>query len=124
DGCGRTGTYLCIEANLELAGEDFCYDVFGYAKKLRASRRGMIETLEHYKFIYDALEEANICGSTWFPVNALSQQLKYKSMKNPVTRMNEYQREYQLNDMFPLAKLPPTTVSGTLRAISLAEGPR
>ncbi|PRD26277.1 UNVERIFIED_CONTAM: Ptprt [Trichonephila clavipes] len=96
DGCGRTGAYLCIEANLELAEEDFVYDVFGYAKKLRASRRGMIETLEHYKFIYDALEEANICGSTWFPVNALSQQLKFKSMKNPVTRMNEYQREYQV----------------------------
>ncbi|KAG8178339.1 hypothetical protein JTE90_029293 [Oedothorax gibbosus] len=95
DGCGRTGTYLCIEANLELAEEDFAYDVFGYAKKLRAARRGMIETLDHYKFIYDALEEASICGSTWFPVNALSQQLKFKSMKNPVDRMNEYQREYQ-----------------------------
>ncbi|GIY98525.1 receptor-type tyrosine-protein phosphatase C, partial [Caerostris extrusa] len=45
DGCGRTGTYLCIEANLESAEEDFAYDVFGYAKKLRGSRRGMIETL-------------------------------------------------------------------------------
>lgn len=52
---------------------------------------------EHYKFIYETLEEASICGSTWFPVNALSQQLKFKSMKHPITRMNEYQREYQVS---------------------------
>ncbi|XP_054714942.1 receptor-type tyrosine-protein phosphatase kappa-like [Uloborus diversus] len=95
DGCGRTGSYLCIEANLEMAEEDSAYDVFGYAKKLRASRRGMIETLDHYRFIYEALEEANICGSTWFPVSALSQQLKYRSIRNPIDHLNEYQKEYQ-----------------------------
>ncbi len=45
DGCGRTGSYLCIDANLELADEDGLYDVFGYAKKLKHSRRGLIENI-------------------------------------------------------------------------------
>ncbi|CAN8027649.1 unnamed protein product [Ixodes persulcatus] len=45
DGCGRTGTYMCIDANLELADEDGVYDVFGYTKKLRAARKGMVETV-------------------------------------------------------------------------------
>lgn len=50
---------------------------------------------EQYKFIYDTLEEFVICGASWFPVSELSQRLKQKSIKNPITKMNEYQREYQ-----------------------------
>jgi hypothetical protein len=37
--------YLAIDANLELAEEEDCFDVFGYLKKLRQSRKGLIETL-------------------------------------------------------------------------------
>ncbi|KAG1652938.1 Receptor-type tyrosine-protein phosphatase U [Nymphon striatum] len=95
DGCGRTGVYICLDANLELAEEDSMYDVFGYARRLRAARRGMIENLSQYKFIYDTLEEGNICGASWFPVSELSRQLKFKSMKDPVTKQNEYQKEYE-----------------------------
>lgn len=36
---------MCIDANLELAEEDGLYDVFGYAKKLKHSRRGLIENI-------------------------------------------------------------------------------
>ena len=50
---------------------------------------------EQYKFIYDTLEEYVVCGVSWFPVSELSQRLKQKSVKNPITKMNEYQREYQ-----------------------------
>ena len=50
---------------------------------------------EQYKFIYDTLEEFVVCGVSWFPVGDLSLRLKQKSQKNPATKMNEYQREYQ-----------------------------
>lgn len=50
---------------------------------------------EQYKFIYDTLEEFIVCGTSWFPVAELSQRLKLKSVKNPITKINEYQREYQ-----------------------------
>ncbi|XP_029677428.1 receptor-type tyrosine-protein phosphatase kappa isoform X2 [Formica exsecta] len=95
DGGGRSGVYLAIDANMELAEEEDAFDVFGYLKKLRQSRRGLIENLEQYKFIYDTLEEFVVCGASWFPVAELSQRLKQKSIKNPITKMNEYQREYQ-----------------------------
>lgn len=36
-----------------------------------------------------------MCGTSWFPVAELSQRLKQKSIKNPITKINEYQREYQ-----------------------------
>lgn len=45
--------------------------------------------------MYDTLEEFVICGASWFPVSELSQRLKQKSIKDAVTKMNEYQKEYQ-----------------------------
>lgn len=45
DGAGRSGVYLAIDANLELAEEEDCFDVFGYLKKLRQSRKGMIDNV-------------------------------------------------------------------------------
>ncbi|KAK5648341.1 hypothetical protein RI129_003233 [Pyrocoelia pectoralis] len=96
DGGGRSGVYLAIDANMELAEEEDTFDVFGYLKKLRQSRRGLVDNVDQYKFVYDTLEEFIICGNSWFPVNELSQRLKQKSLKNPISKMNEYQREYLL----------------------------
>ena len=42
----------------------------------------------------DTLEEYVVCGNSFFPVKDLSQKLKQKSIKDPVTKLNEYQREY------------------------------
>ncbi|CAG4986937.1 unnamed protein product [Colias eurytheme] len=95
DGGGRSGVYLAVDANLELAEEEDCFDVFGYLKKLRQSRKGLIENEEQYKFVYDTLEEHVVCGVSWFPVSDLSQRLKQKSQRDPVTKLNEYQKEYQ-----------------------------
>lgn len=72
--------------------------MFGYLKKLRQSRKGLVESLDQYKFVYDTLEEFVVCGNSWFPVSELSARLKQKSVRNPATRLNEYQREYQVRD--------------------------
>lgn len=93
DGGGRSGVYLAIDANLELAEEEETFHLFGYLKKLRQSRKGLIENVEQYKFVYDTLEEHLVCGKSWFPVTELSDKLKQKSQKDS-TKMNEYQREY------------------------------
>lgn len=66
----------------------------GYLKKLRQSRKGLIENVDQYKFIYDTLEEYVVCGNSFFPVKDLSLKLKQKSVKDPVTKLNEYQKEY------------------------------
>lgn len=115
DGCGRTGAYLCIDANLELAEEDGLYDVYTYARKLKHSRRGLIENIvssqgkgfqmrtdvlrlqEQYGFVYDVLEEAYVCGKTYFPASELAQQIKQKSHKNVLFQQNEYQLEYKVS---------------------------
>lgn len=45
DGGGRSGVYCAIDANMELAEEEDCFHVFGYLKKLRQSRKGLIENV-------------------------------------------------------------------------------
>lgn len=42
--------YLAIDANMELAEEEDAFDVFGYLKKLRQSRRGLIENLVNSRY--------------------------------------------------------------------------
>lgn len=78
---------------MELAEEEDSFHLFGYLKKLRQSRKGLIENVDQYKFVYDTLEEHVVCGKSWFPVSELSERLKQKSQKDG-TKMNEYQREY------------------------------
>lgn len=94
DGGGRSGVYLSIDSNLELAEEEECFHVYGYLKRMRQSRKGLIENMDQYKFVYDTLEEHLTSGNTWFPVSELSERLKAKSIKDPLTRVNEYQKEY------------------------------
>lgn len=99
DGCGRTGAYLAIDANLEFAEEDNSFDIYGYTRKMRSARRGMIESATQYKFVYETLQEARLTGVTWFPVSQLAEMIRKKSQSYSTTkgsaRINEYQREYE-----------------------------
>ena len=45
DGAGRSGVYLAIDANIELSEEDGVFDIYGYLKKMRQQRRGLVESL-------------------------------------------------------------------------------
>merc|ERR1712012_1217977 len=98
DGAGRSGVYIAIDANIELCEEDGVFDVYGYLKKMRGLRRGLVETLEQYKCVYDTLEEYVVCGTSFFYVHQLSERLKQKSLKERSSKKqrNEYEREYSL----------------------------
>merc|ERR1712106_1196930 len=95
DGAGRSGVYIAIDANIELCEEDGVFDVYGYLKKMRGLRRGLVETQEQYKFVYDTLEEYVVCGTSFFYVQELSERLKQKSLKDRETKKhpNEYEKE-------------------------------
>ncbi|XP_018010387.1 receptor-type tyrosine-protein phosphatase kappa isoform X2 [Hyalella azteca] len=94
DGGGRSGVFMAIDANLQQYEEDGLFDIYGYLKKLRQARRGLIESVEGYKFVYEALEEYLTCAQSYFPVSELSQRLKHKSTKGPNGK-SEYQMEFE-----------------------------
>merc|ERR1719312_1820676 len=96
DGAGRSGVYVAIDANIELSEEDGVMDVFGYVKKMRTQRRGLVESLEQLKFVYDTLEEFVVCGYTYFPVKDLTSNLKSKGQRKSGVKSNEYEKEYAL----------------------------
>ena len=41
---------MAIDANIELSEEDGVIDVFGYVRKMRTQRRGLVESLVSYLF--------------------------------------------------------------------------
>ena len=55
DGAGRTGVFLAIDANLQLQEEDGFFDIYGYLKKLRQARRGLIENVVSCKLNLDRI---------------------------------------------------------------------
>ena len=89
--------YVKLSENLEEL-ENGLFNQCGSLKSINYSQFDYLQ--DQYKFVYDTLEEFVVCGASWFPVTELSQRLKQKSMRNPVTKVNEYQREYQVYILF------------------------
>jgi len=96
DGAGRSGVYVAIDANIELSEEDGVMDVFGYVKKMRTQRRGLVESLDQYKFIYETLVEYTRGIDSRFPVSELANKIKERGVKDQKTKKNAYQMEYGL----------------------------
>jgi len=96
DGAGRSGVYVAIDANIELSEEDGVMDVFGYVKKMRTQRRGLVESLDQYKFIYETLVEYTRGIDSRFPVSELANKIKERGVKDKQTKKNAYQMEYGL----------------------------
>lgn len=63
NGCGRSGTYVCLDSNLSLAEEESVVDVFNYARKLRKSRMSLIENLVSLIFFSNYLLNLFIFGT-------------------------------------------------------------
>lgn len=61
--------YLAIDANMELAEEEDAFDVFGYLKKLRQSRRGLIENLVNSRYRSRLFISVQRKGRYWFKLS-------------------------------------------------------
>ncbi|XP_029474082.1 receptor-type tyrosine-protein phosphatase C isoform X2 [Rhinatrema bivittatum] len=55
DGAQQTGTFCALWSLLESAEVENVIDVFQTVKALRKERPGMVASLEHYQFLYDAI---------------------------------------------------------------------
>ncbi|KRZ53636.1 Receptor-type tyrosine-protein phosphatase mu [Trichinella nativa] len=62
NGGGRSGVFLAIYANLDLAEAENVIDVYGYCQTLLNARQSALENLDQYVFIYDTLAEAVQCN--------------------------------------------------------------
>ncbi|XP_064605808.1 receptor-type tyrosine-protein phosphatase kappa-like, partial [Liolophura sinensis] len=57
-GVGRTGTYIALDYLIAQAHDEGVVDVPACVRQLREQRVNMVQTLEQYKFLHEALAEA------------------------------------------------------------------
>ncbi|KAI8511379.1 hypothetical protein Bbelb_104790 [Branchiostoma belcheri] len=80
-GVGRTGTFITIDAMLEMMAVEKQVDVFGFVSKMRRNRSFMVQAKAQYMFIYQALldsyvrDEVKAGKWTWWPPSAVISQI-------------------------------------------------
>ncbi|MFH4974807.1 hypothetical protein AB6A40_001516 [Gnathostoma spinigerum] len=83
NGGGRSGAFLALDANLELLKKTGHIDVYEYAKLMVNSRPHLVDSVDQYRFIYEALSEAVLCNIAPIPLSQLKERSSmYKAKKN------------------------------------------
>lgn len=74
-GVGRTGTFIVIDAMLDMMNSERKVDVFGFVTRIRAQRCQMVQTDMQYVFIFQAMLEHYLYGDTELEVTSLESHL-------------------------------------------------
>ncbi|XP_028989981.1 receptor-type tyrosine-protein phosphatase epsilon isoform X4 [Betta splendens] len=74
-GVGRTGTFIVIDAMIDMMHEEQKVDVFGFVSRIREQRSQLIQTDMQYSFVYQALLEYYLYGDTELDVSSLEGHL-------------------------------------------------
>ncbi|XP_033636915.1 receptor-type tyrosine-protein phosphatase T-like isoform X2 [Asterias rubens] len=74
-GVGRTGTYITLDAMLEQMKEEGQIEVLSFINQMRHRRIKSVQTVEQYKFLYDAILEAYLSNDTTYHVTEYRRKL-------------------------------------------------
>ncbi|XP_073467100.1 receptor-type tyrosine-protein phosphatase alpha isoform X2 [Aquarana catesbeiana] len=111
-GVGRTGTFIVIDAMLDMMNSEKKVDVYGFVSRIRAQRCQMVQTDMQYVFIYQALLEHFLYGDTELEVTSLETHLQKLYNKISGTNSNGLEEEFKLtsikiqNDKMRTGNLP------------------
>uniref|UniRef100_A0AAY4DJW9 Tyrosine-protein phosphatase non-receptor type 20 n=1 Tax=Denticeps clupeoides TaxID=299321 RepID=A0AAY4DJW9_9TELE len=87
-GVGRTGTFIVIDAMLDMMQEEQRVDVFGFVSRIRQQRPLLVQTEMQYEFIYKAVLEHHLYGDTELDILSLkSRQLRLCNMHSKLTEV-------------------------------------
>uniref|UniRef100_A0A4W5PK21 Receptor-type tyrosine-protein phosphatase epsilon n=1 Tax=Hucho hucho TaxID=62062 RepID=A0A4W5PK21_9TELE len=75
-GVGRTGTFIVIDAMIDMMHVEQRLDVFGFVTRIREQRSQLVQTDMQYSFIYQALLEYYLYGDTELDVSSLEGHLQ------------------------------------------------
>ncbi|GCB62587.1 hypothetical protein scyTo_0004274 [Scyliorhinus torazame] len=91
-GVGRTGTFIVIDAMIDMMYAEQKLDVFGFVSRIRGQRSQLVQTDMQYSFIYQALLEHYLYGDTELDVTSLEkhiQKLHSKAGQFDITGLEE-----------------------------------
>ncbi|XP_034388520.1 receptor-type tyrosine-protein phosphatase alpha isoform X2 [Cyclopterus lumpus] len=111
-GVGRTGTFIVIDAMLDMMNTERKVDVFGFVTRIRAQRCQMVQTDMQYVFIFQALLEHYLYGDTELEVTSLESHLAKLYAPSPGAGCSGLEAEFKLtsikiqNDKMRTGNLP------------------
>ncbi|XP_069568580.1 receptor-type tyrosine-protein phosphatase alpha [Brachyistius frenatus] len=94
-GVGRTGTFIVIDAMLDMMIAERKVDVFGFVTRIRAQRSQMVQTDMQYVFIFQALLEHYLYGDTELEVTSLETHLAKLYAPSPGAGCNGLEAEFK-----------------------------
>ncbi|PAA67155.1 hypothetical protein BOX15_Mlig019495g1, partial [Macrostomum lignano] len=94
-GVGRTGTYICIEAQIRQILQQKTVNVRGFLEHIRQQRMRLVQTEEQYVFIHDVLLEFLLCPEREVPRDQLTSYIKGLDEPGPCG-CSRLETQYQL----------------------------
>ncbi|CAI8024123.1 Receptor-type tyrosine-protein phosphatase alpha, partial [Geodia barretti] len=95
-GVGRTGTLITIDCVLEqLQEEEKVVDIAGVIIHLRTQRMKLVESLEQYIFVHDAILEDLLCGDTQIDARIFHKSMR-KIINSPQTYVTEFEKQFKV----------------------------
>ncbi|XP_071953438.1 receptor-type tyrosine-protein phosphatase mu-like [Antedon mediterranea] len=115
-GVGRTGTMIAINEMLDMARDEGKINVFNFVNQMRKNRVKMVQTLDQYFFIFDALLEAVVCGQTSTKAADINPFYNSLLTSNTLTKRSYILEQYNALEAMNAVMTEENTAGGRLPA--------
>ncbi|XP_043840457.1 receptor-type tyrosine-protein phosphatase epsilon isoform X3 [Dromiciops gliroides] len=113
-GVGRTGTFIVIDAIIDMMHAEQKVDVFEFVSRIRNQRPQMVQTDMQYTFIYQALLEHYLYGDTELDVASLEKHLQ--SLHSPSAPLDKIGLEEEFRKLTNVRIMKENMRTGNLPA--------
>ncbi|XP_072485162.1 receptor-type tyrosine-protein phosphatase epsilon isoform X2 [Notamacropus eugenii] len=113
-GVGRTGTFIVIDAIIDMMHAEQKVDVFEFVSRIRNQRPQMVQTDMQYTFIYQALLEYYLYGDTELDVASLEKHLQ--SLHSPTAPLDKIGLEEEFRKLTNVRIMKENMRTGNLPA--------
>ncbi|CAI8021857.1 Receptor-type tyrosine-protein phosphatase alpha [Geodia barretti] len=93
-GVGRTGAFITIDHVLEQLGREKMVDIPCIINKIRHQRMKMVQTVDQYVFIHDAILERVVCGDT--QIEASNLRMAIIKLKEGIPGESSYHQQFSI----------------------------
>ncbi|XP_074153264.1 receptor-type tyrosine-protein phosphatase epsilon isoform X2 [Sminthopsis crassicaudata] len=113
-GVGRSGTFIVIDAIIDMMHSEQKVDVFEFVSRIRNQRPQMVQTDMQYTFIYQALLEYYLYGDTELDVASLEKHLQ--SLHSPTAPLDKIGLEEEFRKLTNVRIMKENMRTGNLPA--------